>query len=98
MAVQLVKFFLRIMSTKSARCKNAEGEERWKKKENAREGVKLSADKIASLILTVKYVWERLIKEDVQNIEFPEDYRKDIKRFYESEFGTIIEILESLAQ
>lgn len=69
-----------------------------KEKENAREGVKLSADRIASLILTVKYAWERLIKEDVQNTEFPEDYRKEIKRFYELEFGTIIEILESLAQ
>ena len=67
-------------------------------KENAPEGVKLSADRIASLILTVKYVRERLIKEDAQNTELPEGYRKNIKRFYDSEFGTIIEILESLAQ
>ena len=65
-------------------------------KENARSGVKVSAEEIESLVLTLDYIRERVIKIDTDLDHLDENYKSRVIKMYNETIDRTISILKSL--
>ena len=65
-------------------------------KENAPGGVKVSAEEIESLVLTLDYIRERVIKIDTDLDHLDGNYKSRVIKLYNETIDRTISILKSL--